>query len=166
VAVSFALVLNLALASSLVWTDLLPPMVRTATWLLAAVMWTASVISSYRWLGASCMHDTDAAADVAYVSGVEQYLRANWFEAEAAFNRLIERDSRDIEARLMLATLCRHTGRPNEARAHLTGLQRLAGAEKWQQEIHRELGLLAADGLRPAAAQDGQQSRDELADAA
>jgi hypothetical protein len=146
VAVSFALVLNLAVASSLVWVDLLPPMVRTATWLLVGVMWLASAISSYRWLGTIGRDHPDATADAAYASGVEHYLQGNWFEAEVAFSRLVQRNSRDVESRLMLASLCRHAGRPDEARVYLTDLQKLSGAEKWGPEIHRELGLLADGG--------------------
>jgi tetratricopeptide (TPR) repeat protein len=148
VAASFALVLNLALVSTLVWTELLPPSVRSATWLLAGVMWTASAIASYRWLGTLGFDQADAVADAWYLSGVEEYLKGNWFEAEVTFNRLVARDPRDIEARLMLATLFRHTGRHDEAHAQLDHLQRLAGAEKWRQEVRRELELLAADSGR------------------
>jgi thioredoxin-like negative regulator of GroEL len=136
--------LNLALASTLVWTELLPVVVRSATWLLVGVMWTASAVTSYRWLAALGSEHADATAEAWYASGVEEYLKGNWFEAEVLFGRLLQRDARDLEARLMLATLLRHSGRREEARAQLADLQRLAGAEKWQQEIRRELELLAA----------------------
>jgi len=146
VAVSFALVLNLVLASSLVWTELLPSVVRSAAWLLVGVMWVASAFASYRWLGTIGFERADSTAEAWYASGVEEYLKGNWFEAEVAFGRLLHRDARDVEARLMLATLFRHTGRNEEARAHLVDLQRLAEADKWRQEIRRELELLAAAG--------------------
>ena len=56
--------------------------------------------------------------------------------------QLVKADARDIEARLLLATLFRRTGRLEEARAALDKLSRSQGAEKWELEIQREQALI------------------------
>ena len=57
---------------------------------------------------------------------------------------LLRREQRDVDARLMLATLMRHTARADEAMKQLDLLASLDGAEKWELEIRRERELLAA----------------------
>jgi hypothetical protein len=167
-AICFGLVLNLALASTLVWTELLPPLVRSASWVLAAVMWTVSAVSSYRWLGMLGADRSDAMADAWYASGVEEYLQGHWFEAEAMFRRLVDHNGQDVEARLMLATLFRHTDRADEAREQLAGLQRMADADRWSPEIGRELSYLAACNSRRGeeTAEVDQRPSKELGEAA
>jgi cytochrome c-type biogenesis protein CcmH/NrfG len=71
-----------------------------------------------------------------------EYLKGAWFEAESLLGKLVAQDHRDVDARLMLASLLRHTRRPLEARRQLDELQRLEKAEKWQVEIERERQLL------------------------
>ena len=168
VAVAFGLVLNLAVASTLVWTELLPPLVRSATWVLAAAVWTVSAVSSYRWLSMLGGDHSDATADAWYASGVEEYLKGHWFEAEVMFRRLVDHNGQDVEARLMLATLFRHNGRSDEAREQLAGLQRMADADRWSQEIGRELAYLAAGSTRRGeeAAEDDLRPSKELGEAA
>jgi hypothetical protein len=72
-----------------------------------------------------------------------EYLKGNWFEAEVTLDRLLTRNVLDVEARLMLAMLLRHTRRDAEASQHLARLSRMDGAEKWQLEISREQARLA-----------------------
>jgi hypothetical protein len=50
----------------------------------------------------------------------------------------VQRNGRDLDARLMLATLMRHTGRSTEATQQLDAITRFDGAEKWAWEIHHE----------------------------
>ena len=57
-------------------------------------------------------------------------------------NALLRRDEHDIEARLLMATLLRHTKRFDEATNQLNILVGLDGAHRWALEIHREGELL------------------------
>ena len=58
-------------------------------------------------------------------------------------NRLVARNVKDVDARLMRATLKRHTGRIDEAREELDSLQRFEASAKWQEEIRLEREALA-----------------------
>ena len=75
---------------------------------------------------------------------LDHYLQGNWFEAQRALGCLLRKNRRDVEARLMLATLLRHTGRPEEAARQLEVLVRLDEARKWELEIRHEWNMLAA----------------------
>lgn len=66
------------------------------------------------------------------------YLRGDWVAAEQKLLRLLKQDTRDIESRLMLATLWRHQGRGEEALRQLDRLERLEAASEWQYEIAAE----------------------------
>ncbi|HOM17750.1 MAG TPA: hypothetical protein PK777_02195 [Thermoguttaceae bacterium] len=63
---------------------------------------------------------------------------------------------RDVEARLMIATLFRHTRRWEEASRQLDQLERLEASRAWTLEIHRE-----RERIRQAKAQ--AQTPDETA---
>ena len=67
-----------------------------------------------------------------------EYLRGKWNKSEELLSRILADDPRDVEARLMLATLMRHRSRIDEAREHLRRLQRLERAGNWNMEIERE----------------------------
>jgi thioredoxin-like negative regulator of GroEL len=78
-----------------------------------------------------------------------EYLKGNWYEAEVALNRLLDGNILDVEARLMLASLLRRTGRGDEAATQLARLSRTDGAERWRLEIARLKQHIADDGLTP-----------------
>lgn len=136
-AVGFAILLNGALATTLVWTELLSAEVRFAGWTAVVTLWLMGVWSAWRSTLARREPDGDL-----FSSALSEYLQGNWFAAEAMLERLVTADARDIEARLLLATLLRRTGRPSEARAALDKLSRSQGAEKWELEIRREQDLI------------------------
>ena len=77
-----------------------------------------------------------------FEEALEDYLKGNWFEAERKLNLLMRRDEHDLEARLLMATLLRHTKRFDDATHQLNLLVRLDGAQRWALEIHREGELL------------------------
>ncbi len=66
------------------------------------------------------------------------YLRGDWVAAEQKLLKLLKQDARDVESRLMLATLWRHQGRGEEALRQLARLERLEAASEWQYEIGAE----------------------------
>ena len=77
-----------------------------------------------------------------FEEALEEYLKGNWFEAERKLNRLLRRADHDLEARLLMATLMRHTKRYEDATHQLNLLVRLDGSHRWALEIHREGELL------------------------
>jgi predicted Zn-dependent protease len=153
-AVGAAGLVNLALAASLLWTELLAPRVRTGAWLVVAAVWAGSALISRLAESRRTALRGRARGGDAFAEATEQYLRGHWFEAECAIREMLRRDPRDLEAGLMLATLLRHTGRLGEAAEQLGRLQRLDGWEHWAMEIGRERACLAAaDGEQAAAAE-------------
>ena len=71
------------------------------------------------------------------------YLAGRWPEAEKVARAILKRNKRDPEVLLLLATLYRHQGRPEEAAEILDRLDRLETAEKWSYEIAVERRMLA-----------------------
>ncbi len=139
-AVAAAALLNLALLDSFVWCELIGPDLRRALWIALGMAWIISVVYSVVWSHRQA--ETDSTGDT-FSEALAQYLKGNWFEAEQALGRLLRSNARDLDARLMLATLLRHTGRLEEASAALDQLSCFEGVEKWELEIRRERELLA-----------------------
>jgi hypothetical protein len=141
-AVAAAALLNLALLGSFVWPEMLASDLRIICWTSVAVAWSVSAGVSVwsRFRTGREAEDTEP-----FSRAIDDYLKGNWFESERLLTSLVRRDSHDLEARLMLATLLRHTKRYDEATRHLNTLARLEGAEKWELEIRRE-GKLITEG--------------------
>lgn len=153
VAVGFAALVNLALLSSLVWSELLAPSVRTACWAAVVAIWGSSATLCYGWDRRRQAADGQSGpADRCLEEALDHYLKGNWFEAERVLVGLLRQDPRDVDARLMIATLLRHTGRLDEAARQLDQLQRLEDACKWELEIGREREFLAEARAEAAGA--------------
>jgi hypothetical protein len=141
-ACGFAGLLNGLLLTSLVWTELTTPTFRLAGWLLAGSVWLVSAACTHRSAQGDEDLDRSRAGDL-FPAALGEYLQGNWVTAEQTLQRLLRRSPDDAEARLLLATLWRRTGRRQEAEGALAHLQRLAAGVRWQLEIRRELELLA-----------------------
>ncbi|MEM9354211.1 MAG: hypothetical protein AAGA92_14480 [Planctomycetota bacterium] len=70
------------------------------------------------------------------------YLAGDWDATEARLRDLLATDAKDIEGRLLLATLLRHRERTDEALVELDRLERLEAADAWRDEIARERSAL------------------------
>ena len=79
-------------------------------------------------------------------------MKGDYYQAEHVLEGLLRRNLRDVDARLMLATLLRHTGRLDEAAGQLDTLARFEGAGKWELEMRRERELLAEAKTHKATA--------------
>lgn len=161
VAAAAAALLNLALLGTFAWSELIVPDLRSALWVALGTAWTAAAVFSAvheRRHGGLVGGDTGAFAEAQ-----EHYLKGNWFEAERILASLLREDARDLEARLMLATLLRHTRRYDEAGGELDVLVRFEGAGKWELEIGRERELLA-EARQRRDTQDEDQAGPDLTD--
>ena len=145
-AVGFALLVNLALMSSLIWIELTTPGMRIIIWMLVGSFWMISAMAAYGWQREQTSRQQGERREKEYeaplAEGVQYYLQKNWFEAERVFSRLLRRNSRDTDSRLMLAALLRHTKRYEEAQIQLDRLRRTEGSQKWELEIDEEQRLL------------------------
>ncbi len=107
-ALGFALLVDLGLLTSRVWTEVLSPEARGMLWLVVAGIWLTAAIVSCRWVARLRPNSQPASgsADL-FETARSEYLRGHWFEAETALQRLLDINPLDREARLMLATLLR-----------------------------------------------------------
>jgi len=145
VAIGFTLLLNLALVSSLVWTELELPGVasRSYLWTVVTVIWIGSAgFSLGRNRRQAAVDETSTDADP-FGQVLDQYLQQNWYEAERSLNHLLRRHPRDLDARLMLASVLRRAGRLDEAAGQLDRMSRMEGSRKWEHEIVHERQRLA-----------------------
>jgi signal transduction histidine kinase len=164
----FAVLLNSALVVTFIWPELVSPMIRVALWSALAAVWLTSA-AWYAWRIRFETVSPQQLADLGtlFVQAQDQYLRADWYQAEVTLRRLLRADSQDVDSRLMLATLMRRTGRIDEARRELARLEQLERSEKWQLEIEQErkrMARLPADGLGDASSDGGEEAIDSTSD--
>lgn len=143
IALAFGGVLNLLLVSACSRPEWLPWPVDVLVWLAVAVFWLVSFARAYRhWPQLERpLHAVDDRG--LFLKAQSEYLQGHWFEAETALNDLVQHSHRDVEARLMLATLYRHTKRFDAAINELDEIERFDGAAKWQSEVAAERQLVA-----------------------
>ncbi|MCE5267911.1 MAG: tetratricopeptide repeat protein [Planctomycetaceae bacterium] len=142
-AVGAATVLDVLLLATFGWSELTGQTTRNIAWAVFAVAWLAAACWSARQC---CRENSLLAANPqgdAFTEAMQHYLKGDYYQAEQFLRRIIARNTRDVDARLMLATLLRHTGRPTEASEQLDTMARFDGADKWNFEIEEERRLLA-----------------------
>jgi len=140
-AVAAAVLLNVVLLGTWFWTDFFAPAPRIIVWVLLGAAWSISV-SYWAWTDRRRAAATEKSGGRVFEEALDDYLKGNWFEAERKLTVVLCRDERDLEARLLLATLLRHTKRFDEATHELNLLVRMDGAHRWALEIHDEGELL------------------------
>ena len=159
-ALGFALLVDLGLLTSRVWTEVLSPEARGMLWLVVAGIWLTAAIVSCRWVARLRPNSQPASGSADLFETVRsEYLRGHWFEAETALQRLLDINPLDREARLMLATLLRRTGRFAESEGHLDRLSRMDGAEKWSLEIARQQGANSTTNRGPGRRSKSSRQR-------
>jgi hypothetical protein len=87
--------------------------------------------------------EPECLSDRLFHDAQQQYLAGDWARCEQLLRHLLKLDNRDVEARLLLATLWRHLGRTEEAVRQLHRLERLEAAAPWNYEIACELDEIA-----------------------
>jgi hypothetical protein len=151
-ALGVAAVLDVLLLVSFGWSELIGPNVRITLWAAFGVFWLAAAgWSAKQCRGRAAAGNPDPQAD-AFAEALDHYLKGDYYQAERVLAGLLRRNLRDLDARLMMATLLRHTGRIDEAAGELDTLAHFEGAGKWELEMRRERELLAEAKTAKAAA--------------
>jgi len=156
-ALGFAAAVNLGLVSSLVWSESLPTWLLVAGWFALAAIWLGYAVHGWRLIPILRGEDGSPAREDLFVRAQAEYLNRHWLEAEELLHELLAEREQDAEARLMLATLYRHTGRTAEAADCLMRLERMDAGQRWRVEIVRERRLLEMEGTPPATETVGRQ---------
>jgi thioredoxin-like negative regulator of GroEL len=139
-ALGFALLLNVVLLTTFVWTELVAPSIAIAAWTVVAGFWLVSFVSS--WRNGFELGGASAAQEDLFPTAVAEYLKGNWYDVEQICQRMLRRNDRDVDAQLLLATACRHTVRYDEAQRRLEHLATFDAAGKWAWEIRDEFERL------------------------
>ncbi|MGD9127383.1 MAG: tetratricopeptide repeat protein [Planctomycetia bacterium] len=137
--------LNLLLATTLVWTEVEPFIgsIRITVWCVTGFLWGAICIFGWMRRDTRRTIPHDQRGDDDLMSEVQEYyLQRNWFEAEKRLKRMIRRNPRDVDARLILAGVLRRSDRPEAAAVQLDRIERLEGIDRWRWEIDRERRFL------------------------
>jgi tetratricopeptide (TPR) repeat protein len=154
IAIGFTILLNAALISTYVWPRMMGDAFPIVTWPLILLVWSTSIVFSYRsmpnWLETPkiAVADERKQSDVLFLRAQQEYLKGNWEETERLLRRCLEIWPRDIEARLLLATLLRHSRRLFDASEELAHLLKYDESINWISEIRREqklIEIIAAD---------------------
>lgn len=134
-ATTFSLLLNLCLVTTCIWPGWIEPGLQRALWLGLCGYWGLSFWAAFRNHG-NVTRSGDPGA--LFIKAQDEYLKGDWYGAERILRKLLRWQPQDAEARLMLATLLRHTMRLEEARLELRRLQKVAHAAYWHPELVRE----------------------------
>jgi hypothetical protein len=144
--------LDLLLLGSFGWSELIEPVWRNSLWTGLGVFWIVAVMWSVRqcrrWTAAGLPDPTQDA----FPEALDCYLKGDYYQAEHVLRGLLQRNARDLDAHLMLATLLRRVGRCEEAARQLDVLTRFEGAGKWELEMQRERKLIAEAAQKPTVA--------------
>ena len=138
-ALAAAGLLDTILVTTFGWSELFPPGVRNALWVALGMVWLGAIVF---FSGSASSKSRGPIGSDAFPEAMDYYLQGNWFQAERVLALRLRQDASDLDARLLLATLLRRTGRWDEAERELDLLARCEGAWKWGPEVHRERQLL------------------------
>lgn len=147
-AVLFAFLLNIALVCTFVWPRLLGDFFPVISWASLILIWTISFGMAYRTVPQWSQIEKIAGpedvfeSDILFFQAQKEYLKGNWEKTEKILRNCLEIFPRDIEARLLLATLLRHTRRLPEASEQLENLLKLDQSINWMTEIRSEQKLI------------------------
>jgi len=141
-AVGFAAAVEILLLTGWVWSEMVGRTVFGCLSLATGGGWLVGIVANRRWLARRATIAERNPAEDLFPAALAEYLQANWFAAEQKCRDLIRRRNDDVDARLLLATLLRHTDRRTEARTELDALAKLDGAAKWALEMTHERRLL------------------------
>ncbi len=142
-ALAFAVVLDVAIVATWIWTELFETSFALGLWAATAAIWFGGTVSALSAFPPPIPAARDAAADLLFVTARDAYLARDWLAAETKLRSLLVLSPVDGEAQLLLATLLRRVGRVRESRDALEKLARSDCGSPWQSAIDRELELIA-----------------------
>ncbi len=154
VAVVFGVIFNLALTSTFIWSAWLGDPIKILLWSTVGLVWLISCWSTWRrQMGPSHLEplSSDEIDDTLFIQAQTEYLKGEFTQAESLLAKRLHVEPRDAEARLLLVSLYRRSGRSSKAAQQLQQLQRLDSGHRWKFEIQREQMLINQTGSTAAA---------------
>lgn len=163
-ALAFAVVLDLAIVATWIYSDFFGIPVSLGLWAAVAAVWIVATVSAVTAFPPPIRTTRDTATDALFVAARDAYLTRDWLTAETKLRSLLVVAPTDGEAQLLLATLLRRVGRLKESRGALEKLSRSDSGGPWLSAIARELERVAAAAKKPSApATTGSEDDEETA---
>ncbi len=154
-AVVFALLLNTAVFSWLVWSAWVPPVAVRGAWLAVAMFWLGSALESLWWLSGLRRASDDEQADREYRDALVALLRGRYEEAETRLQALLRRNPADGDAAIAMAVSAYLLGDLPRAHLYLERCRAVAGP-KWQWEADHLAEVVFAS--QPESGQNGEDA--------
>lgn len=117
-------------------------------WPIIFLVWTVSAFAAFHRLPDLMSVPTSEKVadqrppDTLFIQAQSEYLRGHWEEAASLLHRQLFQSPRDVESRLLLATLNRHSRDFESARFELNEIEKFDESYEWRFEISRERDLL------------------------
>jgi len=143
-ALAFALVLDVAVISTWIWSGLVDLEIWLGLWTATAAVWLVATLSALSAFPPPIPAARDQATDALFLKARDAYLARDWLTAEMNLRALLQFSAMDGEAQLLLGTLLRRAGRWQESRKALEKLARSDSGGLWKSAIDRELAYLTA----------------------
>ncbi len=150
-ATAFAVVIDTAILTTFIWTELVDLQVAVGLWTAAAAIWIVATVSAVSAFPPALPSGRDATVDAMFIAARDAYLSRDWLSAESKLRAALELAPTDGESQLLLATLLRRVGRLDEAREAIQKLSRSDAGAPWRSAIVRELDLLGRRTERSSA---------------
>lgn len=157
-AIAFAVVIDAAILTTFIWTELVDLQVAVGLWTAAAAIWIVATVSAVSAFPPALPTGRDATVDAMFIAARDAYLSRDWLSAESKLRAALELAPTDGEVQLLLATLLRRVGRLDEAREAIQKLSRSDAGAPWRSAIVRELDLLGRRTERSSADGSGVAS--------
>ncbi len=141
VALVFAWLVSLLVVATFVWPDWISLGMLRLGWCLALGVWLVSAVRNV-WRLPAMLQTTSSESLKAFTNAQAEYLRGNWFEAEAILLQVLHGHPRDAEAMLLLVGVLRHTQRWQPALRRIAQLELIESSAPWRYEILREKSLI------------------------
>lgn len=162
IAVAFSALLNGALLTTFVEGVAWSPWLRIGLWV--CVIMTSLAACAMRVFDQTevVSRESQREREAAFALAQLQYMKGHWFEAEKQARWLLGTEPHDTEARLLLASILRRSGRSSEATKQLTRLAKSVDSFPWQLEIEQELAWLVEANkvsAEPETAEEGETEK-------
>lgn len=170
IAIGFSIILNLAMISTFVWPWSMGETFPLVSWPVILLVWITSAWLTYKQVPDLVSVSTIATpeepqqGDTLFIQAQSEYLKGHWSEAEFLLHRCLRNWPRDIEARLLLATLHRHNRRLEDAANELDNLLKYDESTNWISEIRREKKLIGLIAEHQQSEQRGEPERKDERD--
>jgi predicted Zn-dependent protease len=131
-AISFALALNVSIASYGIWPHMMTEAVRMVWTVLVAAIWGLSVSKQNKDASREALVAEKEWDRGLFIEAQGEYLRGHWFEAESLLVRCLEAEPEDDAARLLLADVYRRAGEFEKANEQLNSIR---NSRQWNWEL-------------------------------